>query len=44
MKSNKDLAESFVGLIPEVYVVGDAYEVKNIKHANLTAYNRCWGI
>jgi 2,4-dienoyl-CoA reductase-like NADH-dependent reductase (Old Yellow Enzyme family)/thioredoxin reductase len=44
MTSNKALADSFVELIPDVYVVGDAYEVKNIKRANLTAYDACWGI
>ena len=44
MKSNSEIANSFVELIPEVYVVGDALEVKNIKHANLTAYNACCNI
>jgi hypothetical protein len=44
MKSNKELADSFVELIPDVFVVGDAYEVGNIKSANLSAYNSCWGL
>jgi pyruvate/2-oxoglutarate dehydrogenase complex dihydrolipoamide dehydrogenase (E3) component len=39
MKNDKSLTESFTGLIPEVYVVGDAFEVRNIKYANLTAYD-----
>lgn len=44
MKSNKTLADSFVELIPDVHVVGDACEVKNIGSANLTAYNCCCNI
>jgi 2-enoate reductase len=39
MKSNNALAEKLKDLLPDVYVVGDAYEVKNIKRANLTAYD-----
>ncbi len=39
MKNDKSIADAYVDLIPDVYVVGDAYEVKNIKQANLSAYN-----
>jgi 2,4-dienoyl-CoA reductase-like NADH-dependent reductase (Old Yellow Enzyme family)/thioredoxin reductase len=41
MASNKTLADSFVELMPDVFVVGDACEVKNIKYANRTAYDFC---
>jgi 2,4-dienoyl-CoA reductase-like NADH-dependent reductase (Old Yellow Enzyme family)/thioredoxin reductase len=44
MKSNKATADRFVELMPDVFVVGDAYEVKNIKHANRTAYDCCCNI
>jgi pyruvate/2-oxoglutarate dehydrogenase complex dihydrolipoamide dehydrogenase (E3) component len=44
MKSNKSLADSFIDLMPDVFIVGDAYEVQNIKQANLSAYNICWNI
>jgi pyruvate/2-oxoglutarate dehydrogenase complex dihydrolipoamide dehydrogenase (E3) component len=44
MKSNRELADSFAELIPDVFIVGDAYEVGNIKNANLSAYNCCWGL
>jgi hypothetical protein len=44
MKSSNALAEQLAELIPDVYVVGDAYEVKNIKRANLTAYDYCCNI
>jgi len=44
MKSNNELAEKFKELLPDVYVVGDADEVKNIKRANLTAYDYCCNI
>jgi hypothetical protein len=33
-----------VELIPDVFVVGDAYEVKNIKQANLSAYNAAMNV
>lgn len=39
MKNDQSVADAYVELIPDVYVVGDAYEVKNIKQANLSAYN-----
>ena len=39
MKSTNEFAEQFRMLIPEVYVVGDAKQVKNIKQANFDAYN-----
>ena len=39
MKSTNEYAQQFVQLIPEVYVVGDAKQVKNIKQANFDAYN-----
>ena len=41
MKSNPDSLEPFLKLMPDVYVIGDAGEVKNIKNANRTAYNIC---
>jgi uncharacterized protein YrrD len=44
MKNNRAETDRFVELIPEVYVVGDADEVGNIKRATLTAYNRCFNI
>jgi len=44
MESARAAADRFVELIPEVYVVGDAYEVGNIKRAALTAYNCCSNI
>ncbi|NLL52173.1 MAG: FAD-dependent oxidoreductase [Peptococcaceae bacterium] len=44
MKSNTAAIEPFRYLIPEVYVIGDAYEVKNIKNANLKAYDLCCNI
>lgn len=44
MKSNRELGDNLRELIPEVYVVGDAQEVGNIKRANLTAYNVCCNI
>ena len=44
MKSDKAMADSFVELIPDVYVAGDADAPKNIKHANYTAYNYCCNI
>lgn len=39
MKSTRDEAEQWKELIPDVYIVGDANEVKNIKKANHDAYN-----
>lgn len=39
MKNDKSIADAYVDLIPDVYVVGDAYGVGNIKAANLSAYN-----
>jgi pyruvate/2-oxoglutarate dehydrogenase complex dihydrolipoamide dehydrogenase (E3) component len=39
MRSDKSVADAYVDLIPDVYVVGDAYQVGNIKAANLSAYN-----
>jgi 2,4-dienoyl-CoA reductase-like NADH-dependent reductase (Old Yellow Enzyme family)/thioredoxin reductase len=44
VKSNKTIADAFVEMMPDVYVVGDAYEVGNIKGANLTAYDCCCNI
>ncbi len=38
------VADQFRYLIPDVYVVGDAYEVRNIKYANLKAYDDCCNI
>ncbi|MCD7790486.1 MAG: FAD-dependent oxidoreductase [Bacteroides thetaiotaomicron] len=39
MKSNKHENDKFKDLVPEVYIVGDAESVGNIKHANHMAYN-----
>ena len=39
MKKNDALVEEFRNLMPEVYVVGDANRVKNIKNANQIAFN-----
>ena len=39
MKTDASVAAAYVDLIPDVYVVGDAYQVGNIKQANLSAYN-----
>ena len=39
MKSTNDYARQYQELIPDVYIVGDANEVKNIKKANFDAYN-----
>jgi 2,4-dienoyl-CoA reductase-like NADH-dependent reductase (Old Yellow Enzyme family)/thioredoxin reductase len=44
MASDRETADLFTELIPEVYVVGDALEVRNIKHCTLTAYNCCCNI
>ena len=44
MKSNSAAIDPFRYLIPDVYVIGDAYEVKNIKNANLMAYDLCCNI
>ena len=44
MKSNTEIVEQFRELIPDVYVVGDCSEVKDIKCANLTAYDYCCNI
>ena len=38
MKSDSDVVAKFAGLIPEVYVVGDAAQVNNIRHANQSAF------
>ncbi|MDR3209414.1 MAG: FAD-dependent oxidoreductase [Oscillospiraceae bacterium] len=40
MRRNQEMANRFLELIPDVYSVGDALAVKNIQHANLTAYDR----
>jgi NADPH-dependent 2,4-dienoyl-CoA reductase/sulfur reductase-like enzyme len=44
MKSNTEVAEQFMYLIPEVYIVGDADKVGNIRYANLMAYDYCCNI
>jgi 2-enoate reductase len=43
-KSNQAMAQRFFELIPDVYYVGDCLEVKNIMHANFTAYDRACNI
>jgi hypothetical protein len=44
MVKNTAMADRFFELIPDVYYVGDCLEVKNIMHANFTAYDRCCNI
>jgi 2,4-dienoyl-CoA reductase-like NADH-dependent reductase (Old Yellow Enzyme family)/thioredoxin reductase len=44
MRSDAAQVAGFRRLIPEVYAVGDCNEVKNIKNANLTAYDCCCNI
>lgn len=44
MKKDASAGEAYVELIPDVFVVGDAYDVKNIKQANLAAYNAAMNI
>jgi 2,4-dienoyl-CoA reductase-like NADH-dependent reductase (Old Yellow Enzyme family)/thioredoxin reductase len=39
MKSNKSLADELREVLPDVYIVGDAYAVGNIMNANHTAFN-----
>ena len=39
MRADKNIINEFKDLIPEVYIVGDAESIGNIKHANHTAYN-----
>ena len=39
MTNDPSIADAYVDLIPDVYVVGDAYRAGNIKAANLSAYN-----
>lgn len=38
MKTDPKVVEQFAGLIPEVYVIGDAAQVNNIRHANQSAF------
>jgi len=44
MKKNQAVIDAFNELIPDVYFVGDCLEVKNILHANFTAYDRSCNI
>ncbi|MDR2610065.1 MAG: NAD(P)/FAD-dependent oxidoreductase [Clostridiales Family XIII bacterium] len=44
MKKNQEMADRFFELIPDVYYVGDCYEVKHIMNANFTAYDRASNI
>jgi 2,4-dienoyl-CoA reductase-like NADH-dependent reductase (Old Yellow Enzyme family)/thioredoxin reductase len=44
MQKNQEMVDRFFELIPDVYYVGDCAEVKNIMHANFTAYDRCCNI
>jgi NADPH-dependent 2,4-dienoyl-CoA reductase/sulfur reductase-like enzyme len=41
---NQEVADRFFELIPDVYYVGDCYQVKNIMNANFTAYDRAINI
>ena len=43
MKANAD-KDRFFELIPDVYYIGDALEVKNIMNANFTAYDKACNI
>ena len=38
MRSNKEVVEKFAYLIPEVYVIGDAAQVGNMRHATASAF------
>ncbi|SHI09550.1 2,4-dienoyl-CoA reductase [Sporobacter termitidis DSM 10068] len=44
MKNDPSAAAAYTDLIPDVFVVGDAYGVGNIKSANLSAYNAAMNI
>jgi NADH dehydrogenase FAD-containing subunit len=44
MRENREMADRFIGLIPDVYCVGDCAQVKNIMNANFTAYDRSCNI
>ena len=44
MEPNKEMSSRFFELIPDVYYTGDCYEVKNIMHANHSAYDRSCNI
>lgn len=38
MRSDSKIAEKFAGLVPEVYIIGDASKVGNIRHATNSAF------
>lgn len=38
MRSNTEVVERFAGLIPEVYVIGDAAAVGNMRHSTASAF------
>ena len=38
MKPDKKTADQFAGLVPEVYLIGDASKVSNIRHATNSAF------
>jgi pyruvate/2-oxoglutarate dehydrogenase complex dihydrolipoamide dehydrogenase (E3) component len=43
-KKNQPMLDRFFELIPDVYYIGDCLEVKNIMHANFSAYDRSCNI
>ena len=44
MKKNQEAMDEYFELIPDVYYVGDCYEVKNIMNASFTAYDKAMNI
>lgn len=38
MRANKEIVDRFAGLIPEVYVIGDAAGAGNMRHATASAF------
>lgn len=38
MRTDKAMADKFTGLVPEVYMIGDASKVGNIRHATNSAF------
>ena len=44
MQKNSEETDPYFELIPDVYFIGDCYEVNNITNANFMAYERCSNI
>ena len=38
MRTDKEMVEKFANLVPEVYIIGDASKVGNIRHATNSAF------